>query len=465
MTTTTVSSNPLLRRSQPTPVAENPYARFGLTQNPFPDSPTIAPGSDNPKRSGEIYCADLRVSEEADFERLLIPHPERPEPRLSAVLMDFATRRGRGIGKTAFLIYQQRRIMSDLGDQLTGGAYVLLAAHIMPEGGGRTRKFWQFTRLIAQSLNEWNCVAWATWRLRAFSERIPKEVLDRVDPRNPGPTLGDDQWLAQHDVNAMFDLNPAVERTLIQAGVREKVAHSLAYDGHTPDTWRQRYLSQQSDYRWRNEGGRLVFDDLVRFFQAAGVNRVLLLVDDVEKIVVPQNRQERVAFVDDLRRFFVDGPFQSVYTRFYGLLLTIHPQIQQLWTPYWKAAGLDRVCPISGGAVQEYTVYFHPLEAEEAAVPLVLTYLDYFRTSEDQKGQLHPFDRESVVEALRLSGELPGPMLPLLQLVLERAVREGRETIDADQVRAIYESIIPVEPPDEEEWESLPPTQVDLSEE
>lgn len=460
------SSNPLLRRSQPTPVKENPYTRFGLTQNPFPDSPAIAPGSDDPTRNGEIYCADLRASEEAQFERLLIPHAERPEPRLIAILMDFATRRGRGIGKTAFLIYQQRRIMEDLGNQLTGGAYVLLAAHLMPEGGGRTRKFWQFTRSIAHSLNEWNCIAWAIWRLRAFSEQIPEQVLACVDPRNPGPTLGDDQWLVQQGVNVMFNLNPAIERTLVQSGVREEVARSLASDGYAPGVWQQRYLGQQSDYRWRNEGGQLVFDDLVRLFQAAGVNRVLLLVDDVEKIVVPQNRQERVAFVDDLRRFFVDGPFQSVYTRSYGLLLTIHPQIQQLWTPYWKAAGLDRVCPISGGAVQEYTIYFHPfLDAEATAVPLVLTYLDYFRASDDQKGELHPFDRESVVEALRLSGGVPGPMLPLLRLVLERAVQENWETINADHVRAIYESVTPIEPPDEEEWEQLPPTRVDLSEE
>jgi hypothetical protein len=463
--TTTVSSNPLLRRSQAAPVEEKPYARFGLTHNPFPDPPTIAPGSDDPRRSGEIYCAELRVSEQADFERLLIPHAERSEePRPMAVLMDLATRRGRGIGKTAFLIHQQRRIMSDLGDQLTGGMYVLLSAHIMPEGGGRTRKFWQFTRLITHSLNNWLCIAWAVWRLRAFSERICEEVLAQIDPRDPGPTLGNDQWLAQQDVNVMFDLNPAVERILIQAGMREEVARSLAYDGHTPDAWRQRYLNQQSDYRWRNEGGRLVFDDLVRLFQAAGFNRALLLVDDVEKIVVPQNRQERVAFVDDLRRFFVDGPFQSVYARFYGLLLTIHPQIQQLWTPYWKAAGLDRVCPISGGAVQEYTIDFHPLEAREAAVPLVMTYLDYFRTADDQKGQLCPFDQESVVEALRLSGGVPGPMLPLLRLAMDRAVREGWETISDDQIRAIYESTIPIEPSDEEEWEPLLPTQVDLSE-
>lgn len=459
------SSNPFLRRSQPMPVIENPYARFGLTQNPFPDSPTIVPGSDDPRRNGEIYYADLRKSEETQFENLLIPSAERPEPRPIAILMDYAPRRGRGIGKTAFLNYQRRRIMADLGDRLTGGAYVLLAAYLMPEGGGRTRKFWQFTRSIAQALNEGNCIAWAVWRLRAFSERISEEVLARVDPRNPGLTLGDDQWLTQQGVNVMFDLNPAVERILIRAGMREEIARSIASDGYAPDIWRHRFLSQQSDYRWRNEGGRWVFDDLIRLFQAAELSRVLLLVDDVEKIVVPQNRQERVAFVDDLRRFFIDGPFQSVYTRFYGLLLTINPSIQQLWTPYWKAAGLDRVCAMSGGTVSEYTIYFHPVDAKAVAVPLVLAYLDYFRVSPDQEGQLHPFESESVIEALLLSGGVPGPMLTLLRLAVERAVRDNWETINTDQVRMVYESVPLIKSHDEEEGELLPTTQVDLLEE
>jgi len=458
------SSNPLLRRSQPLPVVENPYTQFGLTQNPFPDSPTIVPGSDDPRRNGEIYCADLREIEEAQFERLLIPRVEQPESRPIALLMDYATRRGRGIGKTAFINHQRERIMKDLGGELTGGAYVLLAAHLIPESGGRTRKFWQFTRLVAYALNEGRCIAWAIWRLRAG--QIPREVLAQVDPQNPEPTLGDDHWLEQQGVNIMFDLNPSVERTLIHAGVRPEIARSLAHHGHAADAWGHQFLSHQTDYRWRREGDHLVFNDLVRLFQAADINKTLLLVDEVEKIVVPQNRQERRIFVDDLRRFFVDGPFQSVYARFYGLLLTIHPYIQELWTPHWKAAGLDRVCAISGGTALEYTIYFRPLDVEEeVAVPLVLAYLDYFRPSPDQHGQLQPFDQESVVEALRLSGGVPGPMLTLLRLVLERAVREGWDTINANQVRAIYESAVPTEPPDEEEWEPLPPTQVDLSEE
>lgn len=455
-----INSSPLLRRSRPTPVSENPCERFGLEENPFPDLPIIVPGSSDPRRNGEIYYAELRANEEAQFERLLVPRPGQ-ETRPIALLMDYATRRGRGIGKTAFLNYQRRRVMVDLGDQLTGGAFVILAAHLIPEGGGRTRKFWQFIRLIAQALNAGNCIAWAVWRLRAFSGHIADDILAEVDPRNPGPSLGDDQWLQQRGVDVTFALNSAVERVLIRSGVREGIARSLACHGYAPDRWEQYFLAHQTDYRWRREGHLLVHNDLVRLFRTAEIHRTLLLVDEVEKIVVPQNRQERRAFVDDVRRFFVDGPFQSVHTRFYGLLLTIHPYVQELWVPYWKAAGLDRVCAISGGTAKEYTIYFEPLDVEATAVPLVLAYLDHFRTSAEERGQLHPFDQEAVVEALRLSGGLPGPMLTLLWLVLNRAVREGWESISADQVRAIHESEVPAEPP-EEDLEPLPPARTDL---
>jgi hypothetical protein len=257
-------------------------------------------------------------------------------------------------------------------------------------------------------------------------------------------------------------LRSAVERLLIENGVSREVARALASHGHSPEEWERHFLSQQNDFRWRQEGDRLVFNDFVRLFQAAEVNRVLLLVDEIEKIVVPQNSHERRTFVDDLRRFFIDGPYQSVYARLYSLLLTIHPYIQELWTPHWQVAGLDRVCPLSGGIAREYTVYFYPLDAEEAAVPLVLTYLDHFRTSADQKGKLHPFDRNAVVEALRLAGGVPGPMLTLLRLVLEKAINQDWDTINEEQIRAVYEYEIPAEPSKQDEIGALSPLRTDL---
>lgn len=458
------TENPILRRSQPMPVAENQFTRFGLKENPFPTSPTVTPQSKDPRVNGDIYCKELREVEEAQFEQLLIPRTGQAASRPIVLLMDYATRRGRGIGKTAFLNRQRRRLMQDLGDRLTDGAYVMLATHVIPEGGGRTRKFWQFMRSIVWSLNSQYCISTAIWRLRAFSGLISEDVLGQIDIENMGATLGNDRWLQEHGVDVFFTLNHEVERLLIGAGVRQEIARSLSVDGASPESWEQHFLSRQSDPWWRTEGQLLVFDDLVRLFQAADVSRVLLLVDEVEKIVRPQNSQERRAFVDDLRRFFVDGPYQSVYTHMYGLLLTIHPYVQELWQPYWKAAGLDRVCPLGGGTAPQYTIYFYPLKAEDAAVPLVKAYLDYFRIVESEMGSLEPFDKEAVVKSLDLAGGLPGPMLHILRLAMDEAVKEGWPAIHIDQVEAISETNMPSEPEDEPVLGNLPGVKVDLAE-
>ena len=239
--------NPLLRRSQPPPTI-NPYERYGLRENPFPDSPTVTPESSDPRVNGEIYCRALRLQEEAQFERLLIPKPGQSEPRRIALLMDYATRRGRGIGKTAFLNEQRRRIMSDLGNELTGSAYVLMAAHIVPESGGRTRKFWQFVRLIARALGSNRCIAHAIWRLRAFSGEIPDDILSRIDPEDLGATIGNDLWLQDQGVNILFGLNSSVKHQLLKVGVRPHIAELLSENGHSVEAWEQRFILQQSDH-------------------------------------------------------------------------------------------------------------------------------------------------------------------------------------------------------------------------
>ncbi len=462
-----INPNPLFRRSNIEANAEieantdNPYERFGLSDNPFPIAPTIQPMNSDPRENGSIYETALRRDEQEAFDKKLIPHRDRPSVHSMTMLMDYATRRGRGIGKTAFITHQRSRIMKDFGNEITGGAFVLLAAHVIPGGSGRTRYFWQFARLLAETLNQDDCIASAVWRLRAFSEIIPDTVLDQIDISNPGLTLGNDRWLEEKGINVMFDLNPAVEHKLIQAGVSSETAHSLAWDGADCEKWTLHFLDRNNDYWWRQRGDKLVFNELVLLFKAAEIDHVMLLVDEVENIVIPQSRLERRAFVVDLRRYFVDGNFQSASLHFYSLLLTIHPQIQEIWNSYWGAAGLDRVCAISGGTAQEYTILFHPLKPEDAAVPLALAYLNHYRLP-GMSNDLNPFTKDAVVEALRLSGGVPGIMLNRLRLILEKAREQGWEIIDAEQIKQLREAVLPSEPPELDESQILQDATTDL---
>jgi len=454
-------SESLFRRAPAAaPLAPNAYERFGLTQNPFPDKPSVVPGSNDPRLNGSIYWADLRQQEQQTFERLLVPAADRADVRPMAFLMDYATRRGRGIGKTAFLAYQTRRIMADLGNDISGGAYLLFAAHILPPGEGRCRKFWQFAHVLMDALNEQYVIASALWRLRAFSSCVPDSVRKEVGD-DVASTLGNDSWLEKRGVNVDFELASVLERTLREAGVDDEVAGPLARSGHSPELFRRDFLGRQTDYRWRQEGTNWVFDHLVRAFRAAEFSGGLLLVDEVEKIVVHQNTKERRMFVEDLRYFLMDGPSQSARSGFYKVLFTIHPYVQELLAPHWSAAGMDRFCALSGDLESEHTIYFEPLKAE-MAVPLVKEYLDESRLSSDQRGGLEPFDGDALIEALRLTGGVPGPMLALLRRVLEHAVAQNQTRIGAEDVRRVFGTEPPLEPEDTREEEQLPDAQVDL---
>jgi len=88
--------------------------------------------------------------------------------------------------------------------------------------------------------------------------------------------------------------------------------------------------------------------------------------------------------------------------------------------------------------------------------------LDESRLSSDQRGGLEPFDGDALIEALRLTGGVPGPMLALLRRVLEHAVAQNQTRIGAEDVRRVFGTEPPLEPEDTREEEQLPDAQVDL---
>jgi hypothetical protein len=417
------------------------------------------PDNDDPRVNGSIYRADLRQVEQEKFERLLVPASEHPDAGRMAFLMDCATRFGRGVGKTAFLNHQRQRIMADLGNQMSQGRHVLFASYVLPPSDGRCRKFWQFCRLVLEHLTEQGILAQAVWRLRAFSGRVPEEVLGRIgdDPQK----IGDNAWLASQGVSIDFDLGPAVRRMLESVGVEGPLVEALATDGHSPEAFRRTFLRAQSEHAWRQQGGSWLFDQLVRVFRHADFTRGLLLVDDFERIIVHQSARERLSFVEGVRYYFIEGPFENTRSHFYSALWTIHPYVQELLVSSWQQVGLERFCALGGELAAEHTIDFRPLEAQ-AAVPLVLAYLDSSRLREQERGQLRPFDQDAVVEALRLVKGLPGYLLALLCRVMEHAVRNEWSSVEGDHIRKVYKEELPMPADGEEVGGELPPAQVDL---
>jgi hypothetical protein len=425
--------HPLFRRTTTPATQVNLYARIGFKWNPFPDKPGGLPESEDPRSNGSIYVEQARAREQRRFEELLIRRPDRSAVPM-AFLMDAAQRRRRGIGKTAFLNYQRLRIMADLGDAVTAGSQIMFAVHVFTPPSGNSRKFWQFARALFESLNEQEVLARLLWRLRGFSGVIPADVLTQVE--EPRETIGDNQWLVRAEVDVENELTPAIVKILSGFGVESELAEALAESGHSPEKFRHRFLRHQSDYRWRQNAGRWLNEDLVSAFQAGRFTHGLFLIDDFEKCALEQNARERRTFIDSIRFSFLDGPTAAASVGFYSFLWVINPYIQDLLLGDWNAAGLERFCALGGERAGQYTLDFPPL-TPEAVRQLVLGYLDAARLDPTQGGSLHPFDAEAIHEAARINTRLPGFLLQQLHFAVERAVHENWDSINAQRIQEL----------------------------
>ena len=225
--------------------------------------------------------------------------------------------------------------MNDLGDNASNGSAVILASHIVPNSSTPPRKFWQFSRLIFDNLIEKNVISIALGRIRALSGKINESLISKITTTEDIlDKLCNNQWLNENGINVDFDLNPFVKHTLKSSGTREDFADALAQLGNDSEKFRRFCLDNYTDYRWRQDGGKIVFHDLVNLFVEAKFTRGLILVDEVEKIITYQNLLERRSFVESIRYFLFDGNCASAKKRFYGMLLTIHPGIQEILLPH-----------------------------------------------------------------------------------------------------------------------------------
>ena len=101
-----MTKNIFRQTQQPSIPKDNKYEKYGFFQNPFPQKPSVTIGSPDNRENGSIYLQDMRMAEQKKFERLLIASSNSDQANPIVFLMDYATRRGRGIGKTAFLHHQ-----------------------------------------------------------------------------------------------------------------------------------------------------------------------------------------------------------------------------------------------------------------------------------------------------------------------------------------------------------------------
>ena len=444
-----MSNNNLFRKIEKSKVKPtDKYAVFGFNRNPFPRLPGVIMNDPDNRQNGSIYFHELREKEDEQFENILIPTESRVETKTIAFLMDYATRRGRGIGKTAFLNYKKGQIMGDLGASLSNNTEILFAVYVAPIPNDNYRKFFSISKLILSAIVDQEVLSLAMCRLRVFTGLIHDEVLAKVTG-SINETIGDDEWLRKTyqelregegnfkgDID-IHGLNQAVKRQLDNLNIESDLATRLARFGYNSSDINKYFFDKQPEFYWKKKANELLFNDFVKIFESAGFTHGIILFEEVEKVVVPQTTSARREFCEALRYYFVDGDTSyNTQSSFYKILLTIHPYLQELLYPHWNASGLGRFAGLSDETSNDYTVYFNPIDSS-AAVPLAITYLKESRLNPSQVNDLSPFTEDSLSLALNKALGVPGKYLAFLHSAIERAIDEDWRDIDEEKIKSL----------------------------
>lgn len=440
---------------------QNRYEKLGFNRNPFPFDPCVKPRSSDELENGHLYLPSLRTSEEEQFGRLVVQKKGASKAKKISLLMDYAAFRGRGIGKTAFLNHQLKKINSDLGYSVTGGNETLFAVYVQPGGEKNERKFWQITRLIFESLFEQDIIHVCLGRIIAFSGLVPDSALNEVSKDNIKETLLDDDWLIKRNVDTVA-LHLRTKQMLEEQGIETELVHRIIHITKSSNYFRNHYFSEKNDSYWRANENRILYNDLVKFFKVGGFTSGLIFFDEAEKIITAQNFQERRQFCDNLRYFFIDGSSQNSSSSFFRILLTVHPYSQELLNPHWNAAGLNRFVELGGDSAKHYTIFFNPLN-QDSAIPLAGLYLNSSRLKKTSETDTNPFEKNALQEILIKAEGIPGRYLQFLHLAIDLAVREDWTKIGAKEIETVIKSDITEKPVQQSDSAPFSSTEVDLS--
>jgi hypothetical protein len=448
----------LFRKPVSSEEKKNKYESLGFRYNPFPVDPAVKPYSKDERENGSIYMTGLREEEIQQFKDIVINSDSKIN-----LLMDYAAYRGRGIGKTAFLNYVRKEINKDLGDDFTKGQQVLYAIYVNPGGEKKERKFSHLSRLIFEAILNDNLLLITFCRLRANSGLIPEKLLQNISHDNLAETLGNDIWLEQHGID-IGALDYQVEKVLVENGVSFfKAKDPNLFDRSFIDL-KKIFSIENTDIYWKKYGVDFVFSELVRLFKAAEFSNIIILFDEAEKIIISQNFGERREFCDNLRFYFIDGSNENAISFFYKLLMTIHPNSQELLLTHWNAAGLDRFSVLGGEGANANTIFFRPLKDKKLAVLLAKEYLNRARLEVGvvKQDDLHPFQENTLEKAIEICDGIPGKFLKLLYNAIEQSLSEGWDKVTPERVDNIWQRIIDTDSKPTVTAEEMPQTKTSL---
>lgn len=426
-----------LRAAQPVP-ATSPYQMlYGLRENPFPVMALFTPTSGDPRRNGVIYDKAFRAGEERRFLELFIQPPTGDTPvTLGFVRVDREAAL-RGTGKSSFLNHIMHRINNadweNWPSRPEDASLSALAVHVLPEPR-RQKRFWQFVRLVFETLSY-------------------RQLLGRIDAEFRAALLFQLVSAQQvDDLSTTTDLSERLtsptafggllaELGISQSAVDEAAKSALVKEGGDPqnllfadflkagcdlsglwEEWRRSGLAA-SDYQWRVHGSDWLVDGLVPILAVAGYSRFLILLDEFEKIYLQQTAREREEFLDELRQCFYERDSVAVRKGYISTVLTTHPSIDRYIKDVWSRVGLDNLAPLSPDRMPHISVELGKSTKTQLG-GMLTQYLDQYRIGEAHKGSVYPFANGALDVAMDAAALYPRGSLWYAHSILRKAAEE-----------------------------------------
>lgn len=417
--------NNLFRKPKKVEEVENKYQFLGFTQNPFPSEPAVKPYSTDSRVNGSIFLEKIREEEIKDFKKHIVNASNK-----IGLLMDYAAYKGRGIGKTAFLNHMKNSINTDLGNNISNGDSVLYAVYVSPSADKQNRSLSDVAHSIFTSMHKEGLFLTVFCRLRALSGLLDEVIDETVNESNYEDTIANDSWLKERGVDVQ-GVNSFVMDKLVEAGVSDNVSSLF---GGSYQSYKLSLEDNKNEYFWKKTGLQYLFGNIEKLLKAALFTNCIILLDEAEKMIQYQSSNERRALCDDLRYYFIDGSCSNAIDGFFKIVLTIHPNSQELLMPHWAAAGLDRFCSLGGDISSENTIFFKPMSNDVMMInELAEIYLKESRIDANDNS-INPFTQEAINYAMEKSDRIPGRFLRMLYLMIEKAVQNHWEIIDKEKI-------------------------------
>lgn len=383
------------------------YGAYALRENPFPVDAVINPFSADRKRNGAIFAAEARKDLIANFEGRLLGSRSGfgDRNRLGFVWAEGDRDTGRGIGKTALLLYMKHLINRSWREEAPGTGHRVISLYV------------SFDQQIKDYLVEHLCQL-------ALVACLKDDVFGYLRTTR-GITQGD---LIPHGVSRDFADH-------IVAGDMRDWLESLRSD-HSLEIPRP-----PRDLKLLNMAKRLFLSDTVAALEAGGFEGGILMVDDAENMIDQPGRKYLEGFAKDLGNAYLRADNTQARDQFFSLVFTTHSNAARRLGEAWKVSGLSAAYPLEPEGPSSVEV---PKPSPRDALQMVRAYMEAYRVAGvSVPSPFHPFTEEAVLAVVSANSNHPRRYLSSLHRLLKEAVQKGIPVID----KAYVSQHLPAEGP------------------